>query len=240
MTSLTVDQNGLIPPGLCPNCHLHTGFSVRGRDLSTYVWPHVQTDHPSVEHHLQYGIRTWLRQIVANCGHCGKTVVLHQLIRFHEDGETSETLRVIQVWPERQPRELHTSAPDAVRDLYAEGARAEAAEAYRAAAAMYRAAVEELCKDLGAQGNNLFSKINDLVNRGVTHEIVENFHEARFLGNWSMHDGLEFSPEEVADVAELIAEAVHILYVQPEERRAMRDSRRRRRDAFAAGSLRRT
>ncbi|MFF1847062.1 DUF4145 domain-containing protein [Streptomyces sp. NPDC058217] len=181
-------------------------------------------------------MRTWLRQIIANCSHCRETVVMHQLLRFNEDGETGEVLRVIQVWPERQSRELHPSAPNAVRDLFAEGARAEAAEAYRAAGAMYRAAVEELCKDLGAAGNNLAKKINDLVNRGVTPQIMEDLHEARLLGNWSLHDGLEFSAEEVADVAELIAEAVHILYVQPEERRAMRDARKARRDAFAAGN----
>lgn len=235
MTSLTVDQNGLVLPGLCPNCHLHTGFSSRGSDLSTYLWPHVQTEDPSAEQ-LKFGRRTWLRQILASCRCCGKTVVLYQLIRFDEDGQAGEVLRVIQVWPERQPRELHTSAPNVVRDLFAEGARAEAAEAYRAAGGMYRAAVEELCKDLGAEGNSLFSKINDLVNRGVTHEIVEDLHEARLLGNWSLHDGLEFSAEEVADVAGLIAEAVHILYVQPEERRAMRDARKTRRDAFVAGT----
>jgi hypothetical protein len=165
---------------------------------------------------------------------------MHQLIRFNEDGETGEVLREIQVeiqvWPERQSRELHPSAPNGVRDLFAEGARAEAAEAYRAAGAMYRAAVEELCEDLGAAGNNLAKKINDLVNRGVTPEIMDDLHEARVLGNWSLHDGLEFSAEEVADVAELIAEAVHILYAQPEERRAMRDARKARHDAIAAGT----
>ncbi|MGW9448681.1 hypothetical protein [Streptomyces sp. NPDC055632] len=134
MTSLTVDQNGFVPPpGLCPNCHLHTGFSVPDHGFNTYVWPHPQKDHPSVEHQIKFGMRTWLRQISAICTHCHTTVVLHQLIRFHEDGKTGEVLRVMQVWPERQPRELHASAPNAVRELSAEGARAEAAEAYRAA-----------------------------------------------------------------------------------------------------------
>ncbi|MFF6794372.1 DUF4145 domain-containing protein [Streptomyces filamentosus] len=236
MTSLTVDQNGLVPPGLCPNCRLHTGFSVRDSSLSTYIWPHPQAGHPSVEHQIKYGMRTWLRQIPAICRHCRKSVALHQLIRFNEDGKTGEVLRVMQVWPERQPRELHDSVPNSVRDLFGEGARAEAAEAYRAAGAMYRATVEEICKNLGAEGNTLASKINDLVNRDVTQEIVEDLHEARLLGNWSLHDGLEFSAEEVADVASLIAEAVHILYVQPEERRAMRNARKARRDAFAAGN----
>lgn len=236
MTSLTVNQHGLVPPGLCPNCHLHSGFAVPEHGFNSYIWPHPQLENPSVEHQIKFGMHTWLRQIPAICHHCHKTTVLHQLIRFHEDGKTGEVLRVMQVWPERQSRELHVSAPNAMRELFAEGARAEAAEAYRAAGAMYRAAVEELCKNLGAEGNGLFNKINDLANRGVTREIVDDLHEARLLGNWSLHDGLEFSAEEVADVANLIVEAVHILYVQSEERRAMREARKARRDAFTAGN----
>jgi hypothetical protein len=46
----------------------------------------------------------------------------------------------------------------------------------------------------------------------------DNLHEARLLGNWSLHDGLQFSPEEIDDVAQIIADAVHQLYVQPAER----------------------
>lgn len=61
---------------------------------------------------------------------------------------------------------------------------------------------------------------------------VTTAHEARLLGNWSLHDGLEFSAAEVADVAELIAEAVHVLYVEPAERARMRQTRKDRRDQY--------
>ncbi len=97
---------------------------------------------------------------------------------------------------------------------------------------MYRAAVEEICKDRGAAGGNLRGKITDLVNRGVSAEVVRDLDEARTLGNWSLHDGLTFSHEEVSDVASLIEEAVFLVYVQPEQRAALREARKQRRDQF--------
>ncbi len=51
----------------------------------------------------------------------------------------------------------------------------------------------------------------------------------RLAGNWSLHEGIEFTAEEVADVAQLIEDAVEILYVQPGRREAMRQARAERR-----------
>jgi hypothetical protein len=56
-------------------------------------------------------------------------------------------------------------------------------------------------------------------------EIVRDLHDARLTGNWSLHDFLEFTPEEIEDLADLIREAVQVLYVEPAERRRLRDSR---------------
>lgn len=56
-------------------------------------------------------------------------------------------------------------------------------------------------------------------------------HEARTLGNDSIHAGILYSDEEVEDSAKLIEEAVLVLYVQPAHKRAMRDARK-------AGALR--
>lgn len=95
---------------------------------------------------------------------------------------------------------------------------------------MYRAAVEELVKDQNATGADLYRKIDSLKGQLPT-ELVEDLHEARMLGNDSIHAGIAYSAEEVEDVAKLIEEAVLVLYVQPEEKRAMRNARKARRDA---------
>jgi hypothetical protein len=60
---------------------------------------------------------------------------------------------------------------------------------------MYRATVEAVCHQRKAEGKDLFHKIDDLKNKGVADDIVEDLNQGRMLGNWSLHDGLEFSTE---------------------------------------------
>lgn len=95
---------------------------------------------------------------------------------------------------------------------------------------MYRAAVEEITREQEAVGGNLYNKIESLRGR-LADELVDDLHEARMLGNDSIHAGITYSEEEVEDVAQLIEEAVLALYVQPEQKRAMRDARKARRSA---------
>jgi hypothetical protein len=142
---------------------------------------------------------------------------------------------IIQLWPTRTERELEADVPEPIRDRFREGSACEGAGAYRGAAAMYRAAVEELCKERGATKKTLYDKIEEL--RGqLDVDLVRDLHEARMLGNDSVHDGLAYSPEEVADVAQLIVEMTQILYVEPAKRAAMRAARQQRREAHKNGS----
>jgi hypothetical protein len=127
--------------------------------------------------------------------------------------------------PRRTSQTLDPAAPQEIRDLFCEGTKCQEAGALRAAAEMYRAAVEKLCKDRGATGRNFKEKIADLTNRGVPGDVVRDLDEARTLGNWSLPDGLAFSYEEVDDVASLIQEAVFSVYVQSEQRATLRAAR---------------
>jgi len=175
-------------------------------------------------------------EVVLECTFCNQSVLELEVHRdavaaARQSGSAAAPAEVIVAWPRRAPRELDATAPDELRSLYTEASTAEYAGALRGAAALYRAAVEELCSDQNAAGDNLMAKINDLATKGVDGSIVTDLHEARLLGNWSLHEGLEFSAEEVHDVAELIAEAVEVLYVHPAARQAMRDARKARRDA---------
>ena len=131
-------------------------------------------------------------------------------------------------FPAQSPRKLHESAPEEVRSLYAEASTCEKANAFRAAGVMYRAAVEELVKDQGADDWGLKDKIKSLKGK-LPDELIEDLHEARMMGDDSIHKGITYSAEEVEDVAKLIEETVLVLYVQPEEKRRMRDARKARR-----------
>ncbi|WP_246127321.1 DUF4145 domain-containing protein [Embleya hyalina] len=152
-----------------------------------------------------------------------------------EGAQVPEVVEGRLTWPAKSPRELSTDVPEKIRGLFVESSRAEDVGAYRLAGAGYRATVEEICKDQGAQGNNLFAKIKDLGTRGViAQDLADAFDEARYLGNDSLHDGLAYAPDEVADVAELIQEATEVLYVQPADRARMRQARSTRRAAHKA------
>lgn len=172
--------------------------------------------------------------VIMQCLHCRKSVILLETTaRIESLGNESEDEQ--RVWrtmvsPAESPRELHESAPEEVRSLFAEASTCEKAHAFRAAGVMYRATVEELVKEQGATGATLWHKIESLTG-SLSDELVEDLHEARMLGNDSIHAGITYTAEEVEDVAQQIEEAVLVLYVQPEQKRAMRDARTARRNA---------
>jgi hypothetical protein len=175
---------------------------------------------------------------VWTCDFCEKVTI--RLVRYGAylpDSEVGDMLArepigITVLWPSRPPRELDATVPEAIRSLFREAGVCEGAHAYRGAAGLLRATVEEICRDKGATGSTLYKRIEKLKDDGLSEEIVEDFHEARMLGNDSLHDGLEYSREEVVDVAELIEEAVVIMYVEPAERAAMRERRKERRRAM--------
>jgi hypothetical protein len=144
------------------------------------------------------------------------------------DASTQTPLWRRQAWPERQPRDLPNDVPEMVRVLYAEASLAENAGTYRLAGVGYRAAVEEICKERGATGNTLWNKITDLEQKGLPSDVIAAMHEARVVGNDSVHHNVEYSAEEIADLAELITETTEILYVQPAQRRRMAEARKQR------------
>ncbi|MFI0545265.1 DUF4145 domain-containing protein [Streptomyces sp. WSLK1-3] len=246
-TGMQIDDfNTTQPKGICPHCKRGVGF--RRQDRRT-VFPKLiaqpnasgpdfsRSASPIPAHQPE---RWQVDEYVLECQLCGKTCVFFAYwepdLSGLSDSPTTEELKRVKVrvvklmHPREDPRTLHKAAPAKVRDLFREAAQCEAVGALRAAAGMYRTAVEELCRDMQAPGRNLFEQINGLATQGVPTEIVADLHEARFLGNWSLHDGLSFSAAEVADVALLIEEAVMVVYVQPQERAAMRAARRARRD----------
>ncbi|MFD8079335.1 DUF4145 domain-containing protein [Streptomyces sp. NPDC059718] len=247
------------PTGECPNCKLNVAFDhVSRRD----VWPTLKErpfgavrsgadfngTSPSPDPRPKDDVFRVVEHILT-CQRCRKTAVVHQhwgpdlptgddhdAIATAIENKASKPRILVLVHPRRSAQTLDPTAPQEVRDLFSEGTKCQEAGALRAAAAMYRAAVEGLCKDRGATGRNLKEKIADLINKGVPADVVRDLDEARTLGNWSLHDGLAFSYEEVDDVASLIQEAVFIIYVQPEQRAALRAARQQRRDRSRTGA----
>ncbi|MFI8105372.1 DUF4145 domain-containing protein [Streptomyces sp. NPDC086023] len=164
-----------------------------------------------------------------SCTYCKRTTV--ELVWWKKpEVEEADFVEVIRrtVHPEAIPRTLQPEVPEAIRSLFHEAARTEAAGAMRLAGAGYRAVVEEICKDQGATGKTLYNKITELSSR-LPPDVIDALHETRMVGNDSLHDGLAYSGEELADIAELVTEVVLVLYVQPAQRAAMAAARAARR-----------
>ena len=225
--------------GYCPNpaCGKYVHFQgphlMDPQHQERPVWPTFGVARSSTDG-LRIELGVWL------CPACEETCVVFlrhvEVQGMDRNGESvSRTIQTPTLaWPARRPRELEEGVPEKVQSLFAEGSVAEQSGALRAAAALYRATVEEICADREAEGPKLFHKIEDLKNRGVDAGIVDDLHEARLMGNWTLHEGEPFAAEEVADVADLIVEATVVLYVQPAERARMRQARRARRNGSGA------
>ncbi|MGW4624877.1 DUF4145 domain-containing protein [Streptomyces rubiginosohelvolus] len=248
------DLNTTQPRGICPHCNHGVGFSRADRRM---VFPELIPQRSASGMDFSAGgssptpqrkrVLRRVEEYVLECQLCEETCVFFahwgpDIASVTEALQSDQRMgdiklkvtRLQLIFPSQQHRALHEAAPLKMREMFHEGARCESAGALRAAAAMYRAAVEELCADKQAAGGNLFEKIEGLTSKGVSPEIVADLHEARTLGNWSLHDGLSFSAGEVADVALLIEEAVMVVYVQPQERAALRAARKERRDQYRA------
>lgn len=154
--------------------------------------------------------------------------------REGKEGAVFVEVRRRTIWPEQVPRALKPEVPENIRDLFDEAARTESAGALRLAGAGYRSVVEAICKEQGTSGNNLFERVTDLGTQ-LPPELVQALHDARVVGNDSLHDGLQYAPEEVADIAELIIETTLVLYVHPAQRKKMSAARAARRAQFKAG-----
>jgi hypothetical protein len=165
------------------------------------------------------------------CDFCNRTSLVFKEYDKDEGGDPVRSPSKVWIaWPDRAPRELPVQAPESIRSLYREASVAENASCLRGAAGLYRAVVEELMRDQSAEGRDLHARIEALRTR-IDDDLVTDLHEARLTGNWGLHDGMTFSAEEVADVAQLIRDAVDILYVEPARRQAMREQRAARRES---------
>ncbi|WP_411118340.1 DUF4145 domain-containing protein [Streptomyces sp. 058-1L] len=180
-----------------------------------------------------YPHSSWTQQECWVCQLCGRSIL--EVIECQETSTGRQTrveeLTRLVLWPSPAPRVLHPDVPERIRSAYEEASRAENAGAARLAGVGYRSAVEELCKDQGATHKTLHGKIRELAAQGLPGDIITALDETRVVGNDSVHQGVAYSDEELDDIAELVAEATVLLYVQPAQRRRLADSRRKRHEA---------
>ena len=130
--------------------------------------------------------------------------------------------------------------PPSLRNAYREAIRSMDANAYMAAAAMFRRALQIITRDiLKVPPSNLADELNNAVGKvynGV--KITKNFADVGYIikeaGNQGAHpdedpDLLEFTPKDAEDLQNIFMELVSELFVAPEaERKAKEEFLKRR------------
>ena len=221
--------------GLCPHCGHHVAATYAGKIQVSPRWDINYARRSSVDP-ASAARMPEARDTIAGyaCQFCqGPIAFLEHWQKVETDaaGHPSlERVRRTMIVPAKPPRQLPEATPEPVRSLYAEASICEDAGALRAAGVLYRAATEEMVEDQGGTGRDLKAKINSLTPR-LDAEVLEDLHESRLVGNDSIHVGVQYAAEEIADVAELLREAAFVLYEQPAQRASMRAARKARHDA---------
>lgn len=144
----------------CPHCGQLAGFGVDSRvqvlpDLSQ--WSDEDYEAITAQREHRAGAT---EVIVVSCKACGDAVVLMDI--WGKDEDQSQPIVRKMIAPATATRALPAETPEAVKSLFQEASVCEAAGALRAAGVLYRAVVEELVKDQGGTGKDLFHQIDSL------------------------------------------------------------------------------
>lgn len=110
---------------------------------------------------------------------------------------------------------LSTAIPEAPRRSFEEARACFRAGQYTASAVMVRRTLEAVCKDKGATGKDLYSKLDDLKNKKVIEGRLSDWsHDLRALGNEAAHDTSIFiHSEDAKDALELAEALLSYVYV---------------------------
>lgn len=106
-------------------------------------------------------------------------------------------------YPTPTSARTYPNTPQHIGDAASEAHKVHSYEAYRATAILCRAVIEAICKDKGAEGRDLFRKIDNLYDQGEIRKFVkETAHVLRAIGNDMAHG--DFDQELSADDADHI------------------------------------
>jgi len=108
---------------------------------------------------------------------------------------------------------LDTNVPPNVCDRYAEAEICLYAAAYRAAAVMARAAVEEALEVIGFTQRTLEDRIEEaLTQKKIGREEYAVAHGSRLIGNGAIHEATAISPGEIPAVLAAAAKVINHIF----------------------------
>lgn len=177
-------------------------------------------------HWLEYGIKLYDNDIkihnVSGAGGYGKSIdesrkqtkeLGYDIIGFsycHACKQAQIWLNEKMIYPSQTNLPLaNPDMPAGVKEIYNE-AKSVFSASPRAAAALLRLALQQLCKELGEEGKNINTDIRNLVAKGLKEDIQKALDIIRVVGNNAVHPG-EIDLNENKDVAMALFNLINII-----------------------------
>jgi len=106
--------------------------------------------------------------------------------------------------------------PHTIQQIYKETVLSLENEQFILAGIGIRAIVETICKDLEAEGRDLYNKINALKDRSiVTQEGADTLHKLRVLGNSAAHEVKAHNSQQLELALQIIEHMLEGTYIIP-------------------------
>jgi len=164
----------------CPFCNAYANF----------WWSPVNV--------IKAGAQTTIQYRAAQCAHCGEWTLWTYEPKGRGPGGAILVGSLIYPFKLTSPLP-HKDLPNSCKSEYDE-ARNVLAFSPRAAAALLRLCIQQLCKELGASGENVNRDIGELVKKGLDSRIQKALDVVRVTGNNAVHPGTM----DLADDNELV------------------------------------
>jgi hypothetical protein len=136
--------------------------------------------------------------------------------------------KIIRTWPETVGGKSFADVPQHISGAADEAYRCYSIHAYRASTLLARSVIEATAKEVGITNGTLAKKIDELHDRGLIREYVQDgAHEVRYLGNDMAHgDFVDPVDEEEAELAlSLMDEILEEIFQAPARVNAARARR---------------
>ena len=217
----------------CPYCGEVSTFDVDGRiQLEPEVVDFTDTDWERITSTRAVDPDT--KEIIAiRCRACAGLVILMDTFGMTSTGEEAPGVGVVErrvIDPPGSARRLPDEAPELMASFFQEAGVCEAVGALRAAGGLYRSAAEAML-DSRVTGRDIPAKVNQFVqlpevDPSLAEELKATFTDARLVGREALHHGVDYSAQEIGELAELLRDAAEAVFAQPAQR-----ERRRQRQA---------
>lgn len=161
------------------------------KTLSAYTCPHCNTlsQMDIEEYHMKRDFVDYQPY-----GYFSSTITMH---RCQCCGKKILWIDDEYIYPEIVAEEANPDMPESVKKLYEEAGLIYN-KSPRAACALLRLAVDQLCRELGETNENININIGSLVRKGLSPDIQKALDTVRVVGNKAVHPGqIEIDVDDV-------------------------------------------